>query len=161
MHALSLSPLSRASPFAPLVLRVVVGGVMLAHGIQKWFQIGPAEFGRGPIEESLGLPAPELLGYLVATSEVVFGALLIVGLLTRIAAIALGGILVVAVLGVKLGNVGLIAGMDAMGPGYELDLALLGGLLALVLMGAGALSLDRALGIEPSADRAPARGAVA
>jgi uncharacterized membrane protein YphA (DoxX/SURF4 family) len=147
MNALGLAPLGRAADLGPLVLRVLVGGIMFAHGFQKWFETGPAEFGSASIDP-LGLPAPEFLGYLVATSELVFGALLVLGLLTRLSTIPLGVILGVAVIGVKLGEVGLIAGMDAMLTGYEVDLALLAGLVALLFLGGGRLSLDRVLGLD-------------
>lgn len=146
MKALGLAPLGRAADLGPLVLRVLVGGIMFAHGFQKWFETGPATFGSSSIA-ALGLPAPEFFGYLVATSELVFGALLVLGLLTRLSTIPLGVILAVAVIGVKLGEVGLIAG-DAMMTGYELDLALLAGVVALLFLGAGRLSLDRVLGLD-------------
>jgi uncharacterized membrane protein YphA (DoxX/SURF4 family) len=94
----------------------------------------------------------------VATTELVFGALLVLGLLTRLSTIPLAVVLAVAVIGVKLGEVGLIAGMGAMLVGYEIDLALLAGLIALLFLGGGRLSLDRLLGLEGSARAAPAAG---
>jgi uncharacterized membrane protein YphA (DoxX/SURF4 family) len=103
------------------VLRVLVGGIMFAHGFQKWFEIG---------------------------------------LLTRLSTIPLGVILGVAVIGVKLGEVGLIAG-DAMMTGYELDLALLAGIVALLFLGGGRLSLDRMLGLDRGPGPARSAGASA
>src|SRR5215212_1970646 len=127
-----------------LVLRVILGVIMAAHGLQK-IQRGPAEFGRTALD-SLGVPAPEVVGYVVTFAELGGGLLLILGLLTRLAALILTVDLVVAIVLVKV-RVGLIAEEGA-GAGAELDLALIAGFGALLLMGAGALSLDRLIGLE-------------
>ena len=76
----------RLSDLAPLVLRVVLGGLMIAHGYLKVVG-GPATFGR--LLAELGVPAPMFMGYLVTYTELVGGALLVVGLLSRLAALAL------------------------------------------------------------------------
>ena len=130
-----------------LVLRVILGVIMAAHGLQK-IQRGPAEFGRTALD-SLGVPAPEVVGYVVTFAELGGGLLLILGLLTRLAALILTVDLVVAIVLVKV-RVGLIAEEGA-GAGAELDLALIAGFVALLLMGAGALSLDRLIGLERAA----------
>ncbi len=126
-----------------LVLRVVVGFLIAAHGYQKLTTVGPAGFGRGTLD-SLGVPAPVLAGYVVIFVELVGGVLLILGLLTRLAALALTINLTVAILLVKV-KVGLIAQMAA---GAELDLAYIAAFVALLLMGPGALSLDRLIGLD-------------
>lgn len=77
--------------------------------------------------------------------ELVGGALLIVGLLSRLSALLLT-IDLVAILLVKL-NVGLIAPQGS-GAGAELDLALIAGFLVILLAGPGRFSLDYALGID-------------
>lgn len=143
MRALSLPPLARLSSLAPVVLRVVVGIIMAAHGWQK-LSGGPAGFGEGMLGDNLGLPAPVLLGWVVTLVELVGGILLVLGALTRIAALPLIGVLLGAVLLVKL-EVGLIA---EEGAGAELDLALLAGLVAIVLLGPGRPSVDHLVGIE-------------
>ena len=138
-----------------LVLRVIVGVIMAAHGLQK-VQRGPAEFGRTALD-SLGVPAPGFMGYVVTFAELGGGILLILGLLTRLAAVVLTVDLVVAILLVKV-RVGLIAEEGA-GAGAELDLALIAGVVALLLMGAGALSVDRLIGLErASGGGSPAQG---
>ncbi len=76
--------------------------------------------------------------------ELIGGILLVIGLLTRLAALLLAVDLAVAILLVKV-NLGLIA---EMGVGAELDVALIAGFLALVFLGPGRLSIDHALGIE-------------
>jgi len=73
--------------------------------------------------------------------------LLIVGLLTRLAALLLTIELVVAILLVKV-NIGLLSPPDGSGVGAELDLALIAGFLVVLLAGPGKLSADHALGYE-------------
>ena len=144
MNTLSLSAAGRLAGLGPLVLRLIMGGIMLIHGWQK-LQDGPAAFGRGALA-SLGVPAPVLMGYVVTFTELVGGALLIVGLLSRLAALALTINLTVAIALVK-SNVGLIA-PEGQGAGAELDLALIAGFLAILVMGPGPTSVDTAVGLE-------------
>ena len=146
MRTLSLSPVARLAGLAPLVVRVIVGVIMFAHGLQKLTQMGPGNFG-GQMLAGLGVPLPELMGYVVTLVELVGSILLIVGLFSRLAALLLTFDLVVAILLVKL-NVGLIAPQGS-GAGAELDLALIAGLLVVLLAGPGKLSVDHALGLEP------------
>lgn len=141
MNALGLSSLGRMAGFAPLVLRLVLGFMVAVHGWQK-LQAGPAMFAKTLAK--LGVPAPELMAWVVTLVELGGGILLIVGLLTRLAALALAIDLVVAILLVKL-DVGLIGEMRA---GAELDLAYIAGFVALLLMGPGSASLDRQMGID-------------
>jgi putative oxidoreductase len=149
------SPLSARMPaLAPLVVRVIVGVIMFAHGLMK-LQRGPAMLGEGLAE--MGVPAPDLMAYVVTFTELVGGALLVVGLLSRFAALALTINLIVAILLVKL-EVGLIAPRGG-GSGAELDLALIAGFLAILLAGPGPISLDRVLGLEGRARGAIARPA--
>ena len=46
--ALGLSPVARFAGLAPLLVRVIVGIIMTAHGWQKLSQMGPAGFGQVP-----------------------------------------------------------------------------------------------------------------
>ncbi|MBA3373673.1 MAG: DoxX family protein [Euzebyaceae bacterium] len=142
----SLSTSSLAAGAAPVVLRVVIGLVMAAHGWQKLTMMGPANFGSDMLA-GLGIPAPVAFGYLVTVTELIGGLLLIVGLLTRLATLPLIVILAVATIAVKL-DIGLIAGAGAPMPGAELDLTLIAGLVAVLLLGPGRPSLDHLLGIE-------------
>ena len=142
---MSLSPLSRLASLAPLAVRLIVGVIMLAHGWQKLTEMGPGNFG-GQMLAGLGVPLPVLMGYVVTFVEVVGGILLIVGFLSRLAALLLTINLVVAVLMVKV-NVGLLSGSS--GTGAELDLALIAGFLVILFAGPGRFSVDHALGLEP------------
>jgi putative oxidoreductase len=137
------STLNRARPAAPLVLRVIVGGIFLWHGIDKF------DTGISMIEDMFtmwGVPAPGLTAPLTAVAEIVAGVMLIVGLGTRLAAMALSVVAIGALIYVKQ-DLGIIS-TEPM-PGAELDLALLGGLIAVIVLGPGRLSLDDQVGIEP------------
>ena len=70
MRTLSLSPLARLAGFAPLAVRIIVGIIMFAHGLQK-LQGGPANF--GGLLSQLGVPAPEFMAYVVTFVELVGG----------------------------------------------------------------------------------------
>jgi putative oxidoreductase len=147
------SALNRARPAAPLVLRVVIGGLFVWHGIDKF------DVGISTIEDMFrtwGVPAPGITAPLSAVVEIVGGAMLVLGLGTRIAAMALSVVMVAAMLYVKQ-DVGIISSQPM--PGAELDLALLAGLLAVIVLGPGRFSLDDRLGLEPREaehDRQPA-----
>ena len=134
-----------AAGYAPLVVRVLAGVIMAAHGWQK-LQGGPSGFGQALAGS--GVPLPELMAYVVTLVELIGGVLLIVGLLSRLAALLLTIDLVVAILLVKV-NIGLLSPADGSGVGAELDLALIGGLLVVLLAGPGRLSVDhQMLGYE-------------
>lgn len=145
MRTLSLSPLSQLASLAPLAVRVIVGIIMFAHGLQKLTEVGPGNFG-GQVLAGLGVPLPVFMGYVVTLVELVGGLLLIVGLFSRLAALLLTIDLVIAILLVKV-NVGFISGSS--GTGAELDLALIAGFLVILFAGPGRLSVDHALGLEP------------
>ncbi len=143
MRALFFQPVHRLAGFAPLVVRVIAGVIMAAHGWQK-LQGGPANFGAALA--NLGVPLPVFFGYVVTFAELIGGILLIVGLLSRLAALVLTIDLVVAILLVKV-NVGLLSPQGGR-VGAELDLALIAGFLVILLAGPGRLSVDHALGYE-------------
>lgn len=145
MEALGLSPLRRFADAAPVVLRVAVGVVMLAHGWQKLTEMGPGMLA-GEMLTGM-VPLPLATAWFLTIAELVGGALLVVGLFTRLATIPLIVILAGAIVLVKA-QMGLIAPMGAPMPGAELDVALLAGLVGVLLLGPGALSLDRVLRVE-------------
>jgi len=126
---------SRMMPHKPdvglLVLRVGVGVIFLAHGIQK-YQAGAEQV--AAFMQSIGLMMPLLMAYIVMFVETFGGLALIVGAASRLAAVLLAVVMSVAILSVK-GALGLLGG-------YELDLALLVGCLAIFFAGPGAYSID-------------------
>lgn len=135
---------------AALVLRLAAGLIFIPHGWAKVLgQGGPAAF--ASTLPDLGIPAA--LGYVAAYAELVGGALLIVGLLTRFDAFLLACTMGVAAFMVKLpdalyevqpGQIKLFAAVR----GIETELALLAIAVALMAMGAGRFSLDAVMGVE-------------
>jgi putative oxidoreductase len=128
------------------ILRFVLGVVFFAHGAQKmlgWFG-GYGFHGTMGFFEHIGMPAP--VAFLVICTEFFGGLGLIVGLLTRIAALGIGGEMIGAIFIVHLPN-GFFMNWfgNQKGEGYEYHLLVVAVAAALLLRGAGAFSLDRAL----------------
>lgn len=119
------------------VLRVVVGGVFLAHGVQKVFTYGHS--GVTGMLSSMGVPLPGVLAAVLMAVEFLGGAALVLGFLTRWAAGFIAFDMVVAVLLVHLKN-----GFFNPG-GVEFPLTLLAACLLLAMQGPGAASVDGAL----------------
>ncbi len=126
-----------------LVLRAVLGGIFLAHGL-------------GKIEHAWGAawePAlPEETQLVIAWMEVVAGALVLAGLFTRTAAAVLAGLAIgtgVVMMQFRpvIGSEGHGAGLnyDLLSIGAEYNIALLGVAVAVLLLGAGRMSVDGAL----------------
>lgn len=120
---------------ARILLRLAFGFLFLAHGWQKFFQYTiegtTAAFGQ------MGVPAAGLIAPVAATLEIVGGAAIILGLLTRVFAGLLGLQMVAALFMVHAP-----AGVFVENGGFELVLALAAGALALFLVGPGRISLD-------------------
>lgn len=141
MHISWFSRLPYAPHLASLVLRLALGIVLVAHGLQK---LRGGVSGFAGFVESLGVPFPALAAYAVVAVEVLGGSLLVVGLLTRVWSTLAALLMVFTTLLVKL-DAGLIS---REGAGAELDILILAGALAITLMGPGTASLDRVIGID-------------
>ena len=142
--------LSTPNDFGLTILRVVFGIVFFAHGAQKmlgWFG-GYGFHGTMGFFTQMGVPAP--FAFLAICAEFFGGLGLIVGLLSRIAAFGIICNMIVAVLTVHLHN-GFFMNWTGQqkGEGFEYHLLALVGLLVILIKGAGALSIDRALSGEP------------
>jgi putative oxidoreductase len=87
------------APAATVFVRIVVGWVFLSEGIQKFLL--PEVLAAGRFAK-IGIPAPEITGPFVGVVEIVCGGLLILGLLTRLAAIPLLIDISVAILSTKV-----------------------------------------------------------
>ena len=120
------------------VLRVVVGIVFFVHGLQKMFGFG--FYGVTGFMGSVGIPLPNVAAVIVTLVELIGGFALIIGLLTRWAAILNGFDMIVATLLVHWKN-----GFFMQKQGYEFTLTLLAACVALVLAGPGCFSIDRAI----------------
>jgi len=145
-----------SAPGWSILVRLLVGVVVfLPEGIQKL--LFPGILGAGRFAH-IGIPYPDLMGPLVGVLEIVCGALIALGLATRAATLPLIAVMVVAIVSTKMP---VLLGHDLwifhrpQLPRYgfwsmlheaRLDFAMLLGLLYLLLVGAGAWSLDARLG---------------
>ncbi len=129
---------------ALLVLRLVLGGVFVAHGAQKLFGSfgGPGIEGTAGFHEQLGIKPAKPMAILAGLAEFVGGMLVAAGFLTPLAALALIVVMIVAIVKVHLKN-----GFFAASGGYEFNLVLIAVAVALILVGSGAYSTDAALEI--------------
>jgi putative oxidoreductase len=135
---------SDALNLALLVLRVTAGVVMLAHGLNHIYGGGKIA-GTGRWFESLGMRPGRLHAWLASVTEVAGGALLVVGLLTPLAAAGVVGVMVVAWITNHRGN-GFFIFRPGEGWEYVMTLTMVG--LAVGTLGAGEWSLDHALDID-------------
>ena len=119
------------------LVRIMTGIIFLAHGYMKFFIVGID--GAVNMFAQMGVPAPSITAPFVATVEMVGGIALIFGLLTRLAAAALAIDMLVAVVLVK------IKGGFFIPNGAEFEILLCVACVALVVAGAGALSIDEAI----------------
>ena len=151
--------LTTTAPASVLLIRLLVGAVFLTEGIQKF--LFPGEVGAGRFAK-IGIPSPDLMGPFVGVVETVCGALIIFGLLTRLAAIPLIINMLVAILSTKIP---ILLGHGFWGfslrqvPYYgfwglaheaRTDFSMLLGSIFLLIVGAGAWSIDMRLASKAS-----------
>lgn len=124
-----------------LILRVAVGVIMLAHGINHIFRGGKIQ-GTAGWFASLGMKPGILHAWLASLTEVGAGALLVLGFLTPLAAAGVVGTMMVALITNHLRNGFFIF---RPGEGWEYVGSLICSGLALGAMGPGEWSLDHAI----------------
>jgi uncharacterized membrane protein YphA (DoxX/SURF4 family) len=146
--------IATSAPASVILIRLVVGGVFLSEGIQKFLY--PVVNGVGRFTK-IGIPAPEVMAPFVGVIEIICGALILVGLLTRLAAIPLIIDISVAILSTKIPillgagfwgfSLGALPYYGFWGMAHEArtDFAMLFGLIFLLIVGAGPWSLDARL----------------
>lgn len=134
--------------FAPLPLRLIVGYGFMAHGYAKLSR-GPDTF--AVVLHTIGVPMPHVLAWLTTLVELVGGFAVLVGAFVPIASVPMAIVLLTALFtihrpygffSVKLVEV-TVEGTRFGPVGYEIILLYLASLAALVLAGAGPLSIDR------------------
>jgi uncharacterized membrane protein YphA (DoxX/SURF4 family) len=142
------------APAATVLIRIMTGSVFLSEGIQKFLYPGDLAAGRFA---KIGIPHPDALGPFVGACEVVCGVLLLVGFLTRLAAIVLLIDSSVAIVSTKIpvllghGFWGFSLmklpryGFFSMMHEARTDFSMWFGLLFLLIVGAGRWSFDATL----------------
>jgi putative oxidoreductase len=126
--------------FGIAILRAVIGGLFIGHGLQKLL----GKFGGHGLEgtagwmESIGMRPGKVHAAASGTAETAGGALLVAGAATPLAASALTGTMTVAIAKVHGAN-----GVWGQNGGYELPLVMTTALFALTAAGPGPLSVDR------------------
>ncbi len=128
-----------------LVLRLVVGLTVSAHGAQKLFGWwgGSGMTGWTQMVQRLRIRPAQPWAWVAALSEFGGGLLFALGLLSPLGSLAIVGAMLVAIATVHLSK-----GFWATKGGYEFNLSLIGGAVAIALAGPGTYSLDNALGIH-------------
>jgi len=124
---------------ALLIARIGLGIVFVAHGWQKFDEMGVKAVGAGFTE--MGVPAPELAAYYATFVELVGGAALLIGAFTAVAGLLLALDMLGALIIVHIDK-----GVFVTEGGYELVVALGVGALLLAVFGAGRFSVDGLLG---------------
>jgi putative oxidoreductase len=121
-----------------ILVRLLVGWVFFSEGVQKF--LFPAALGVGRFAK-IGIPAPHFFAPFVGVVEIVCGLLVIVGFLTRLAAIPLVIDISVAIATTKIP---MLANAGFWGTMHEArtDLCMMLGSLFLIAVGSGRLSLD-------------------
>jgi putative oxidoreductase len=119
------------------VLRIITGVIFLVHGWQKVFTMGFAGVTGGFTH--MGIPMPTVTAPLIALIELLGGAALIIGFLTRLAALGLICDMLGAIIFVHFKN-GFFSPR-----GYEFPLLLLTAAVALAIAGPGRYAVDNNL----------------
>jgi len=127
-----LNFLNRLQPLALLVLRLVLGTIMIAHG---WQKIADHMHMINGMMTQLGLPT--FMAYIVTAAEFGGGILVFVGFLTRLAALAILIDMLVAILRVHLPH-----GLFSSKGGFEFPMACAAIAFALIITGAGPIAID-------------------
>lgn len=131
--------ISTANSKTIILIRLIVGVVFLSEGIQKF--LFPLIRGAGRFEK-IGLPYPDFLGSFVGTFEILCGALILIGLFTRLASIPTLIIMIIAIVITKM-EIFASNGFWQMMHASRTDWAMLLGSLFLIINGGGKWSIDK------------------
>tara|TARA_R110002126_G_scaffold7189_7_gene35632 strand:- start:1569 stop:2015 length:447 start_codon:yes stop_codon:yes gene_type:complete len=142
MKALIKNITRSTAGFSTLALRVPVGIIFMAHGAQKlfgWFG-GYGLEGTGQWMASIGIEPGVLMAFMAGSAELFGGLFILLGLLTRPAAVVLAFTMVIAIASVHISN-----GLFMANNGYEFALALLAITVSLAISGSGRVGIDNAI----------------
>lgn len=128
--------------WASLPLRISLGIIFVAHGLQKVFGAfgGPGIEGFSQMLSGLGFQPALVWAYVAALVELLGGLCLIAGFLTRISALLIFVLISVATFKVHLAN-----GLFMSKGGIEYNLVILSACIALLILGPGKLSVNKKL----------------
>lgn len=132
---------------APIPLRLIIGYGFMAHGWAKWSR-GPDGFAK--LLQQIGVPLPQFTARATTFLELFGGLAILIGAFVALVSIPLIVSMLVAMFTVHLKygfsaikTIGLTDAGPVFGPpGYEVNLLYIGGLLVLILAGAGPCSID-------------------
>jgi putative oxidoreductase len=130
--------LASTAPASVILIRLMLAGVFVSEGVQKF--LFPAALGVGRFVK-IGIPAPQAMAPFVGVFEIGCGVLVLLGLLTRLAAILLIVDMLVAIATTKV-PILLKSGFWAMAHEARTDYSMLLGAVFLLVVGAGRWSLD-------------------
>jgi putative oxidoreductase len=136
--------------WVPLPLRLIIGFGFMAHG---WAKLSRGPSGFAKLLAQIGAPLPEATAWVSTFTELLGGLAIFAGAFVEVVSVPLIVMMLVAMFTVHLkygfssvNTIGLTADGPKFGPpGYEVNLLYIAGLIALILGGAGALSIDRVL----------------
>ena len=132
------------SSLAPLAARLVLGFVMLPHGLQKVFGLfGGHGFTATMNSFTTMMHIPVVFAFLAIAAEFAGALGLIVGLFSRVAAFGIATVMAVAIITVHSANGFFMNWMGSQkGEGFEYHLLAIGLALVIMIQGAGKASLD-------------------
>ena len=146
---------------AALPIRLIFGFSFIFYGFPKLFDAQTHSFITGMLTQ-IGVPAPDLMTYVVGPVELLGGLALIAGAFVPYASVALIPVMLVALFKVHLAqgySFMHIIGMTESGPqfgvpGYEVNLVYIAGLLTLIIIGTGKYSIDELIASKLSRAKA-------
>jgi putative oxidoreductase len=143
MSATVSTYLKGTAAWAPVVIRVVLGIIFMAHGSQKLFGAfgGPGISGTSHFLHGMGIEPSILWAWIVALAEFLGGLGLVLGFLTGLSSAVIIVDMLVAIATVH-GTHGFWAG----GGGFEYNLLIVAVCVSLIISGPGAISVDRLIG---------------